>query len=97
MFLVEFLNKIVIVSGLDGDYLQKPFGDICKLAAFSDIFSRLNAVCSLSSDYPDASFTRRIVNSDKTEYIGSDDSYIAVSRFMYNLPIDKFMDILQKK
>lgn len=95
--LVEFLNKIVIVSGLDGDYLQKPFGDICKLASFADNFSRLNAICSLSPDYPDASFTRRIVNSDKTEYIGSDDSYVAVSRFMYNLPSDKFMDILQKK
>lgn len=95
--LIEKLNKIVIVSGLDGDYLQKPFGDICKLAAFSDNFTRLNAICNLSDDYPDASFTRRIVNSDKTEFIGSDDSYVAVSRFMYNLPTEIFLEILGRK
>lgn len=95
--LVEDYNKIVIISGLDGDYLQQPFGDICKLIAFADKLSRLNAICKLSSDYPDASFTRRIANSDKVEFIGSDDSYIAVSRFMYNLPIEEFLLRLGKE
>lgn len=83
--LVEDFNKIVIISGLDGDYLQKPFGDICKLIAFADKLIRLNAICKLSPDYPDASFSKRIVKSDKTEFIGSEDSYIAVSRPIYNL------------
>jgi len=94
--LVENLNKTVIVSGLDGDYLQKPFGDICKLAAFADKFTRLNAICSYSPDYPDASFTRRIANSDKIEFIGSDDSYIAVSRHMYNLTTEAFLEAISK-
>jgi len=95
--LVEVKNKIVIISGLDGDYLQKPFGDICKLIAFADKLTRLNAICKLSPDYPDASFTRRIVNSDKTEFIGSDDSYIAVSRLMYNLHLEDFLKLIESE
>jgi len=82
--LVENLNKTVIISGLDGDYLQNPFGDICRLIAFSDKLTRLNAICCLSPDYPDASFSKRIVKSNETEFIGSEESYIAVSRYFYN-------------
>ena len=95
--LVEEYNKIVIVSGLDGDYLQKPFGDICKLIAFSDKLTRLTAVCSLSPDYRDAPFSRRIVKSEQTEFIGADDSYIAVSRYIYNLPHNSIIEKLVQK
>jgi len=89
---VEKYDKIVIASGLDGDFLQKPFGDICRLISFSDKLTRLKAVCSLSPDYRDAPFSRRIVASDKTELIGTDDSYIAVSRYIYNLPYESLVE-----
>lgn len=95
--LVEEHKKIVIVSGLDGDYLQNPFGDICRLIAFADKLTRLNAICCLSSDYPDASFSRRIAKSKETEFIGSEDSYMAVSRAIYNLPYDEFIGKLKKE
>ncbi len=95
--LVEKLNKIVIVSGLDGDYLQNPFGDICKLVAFADQLTRLNAVCKLSPEYPDASFSRRIAKSEQTELIGAQDSYIAVSRSIYNLPYTELLELLQNE
>lgn len=94
-YLVETENKIVVVSGLDGDYLQNPFGDICKLSAFSDYFLRLNAICKLSGNFSDAHFTRRLVSSDKTELIGSTDSYIAVSRKIYNLPDYDFRRLME--
>jgi thymidine kinase len=93
--LVENENKVVVVSGLDGDYLQNPFGDICKLSAFCEYFLRLNAICQLSGNFSDAHFTRRLVSSDKTELIGSTDSYIAVSRKVYNLPEYDFRRLME--
>jgi len=95
--LVETHNKIVIVSGLDGDFLQNPFGDILKLAAFSDRFIRLNAVCKLSGNFADAHFTRRLVNSSETELIGGLDIYMAVSREIYNLSENDFLKLNEKQ
>jgi thymidine kinase len=77
--LVEEMGKIVITSGLDGDYLQQPFGDVCYLIAFADKFTKLNAVCKLTKE--DASFSKRIIASESKEYIGADDAYVAASRF----------------
>ena len=77
--LVEDMGKIVITSGLDGDYLQQPFGDVCHLIVFSDKFTKLNAVCKLTKE--DASFSKRIIASQSKEYIGADDAYVAASRF----------------
>jgi len=90
--LIEEFNKTVIISGLDGDYLQNPFGDVCKLIAYADKLTRLNAICKIGQEYTDASFSRRIVKSDLTELIGSNDIYVAVSREMYNLPEDQFQN-----
>jgi len=93
--LVEDHNKIVILSGLDGDYLQNPFGDICRLIAFADKLTRLTAICRLGDNYPNASFSKRIVKSDLTEFIGSDDAYMAVSRQIYNLSETEFLEKLR--
>ena len=77
--LVEEMGKIVITSGLDGDYLQQPFGDVCHLIAFADKFTKLNAVCKLTKE--DASFSKRIIASESKEFIGADDAYVAASRY----------------
>jgi thymidine kinase len=77
--LVEDMGKIVITSGLDGDYLQQPFGDVCHLIVFADKFTKLNAVCKLTKE--DASFSKRIIASQSKEYIGANDAYVAASRF----------------
>jgi thymidine kinase len=77
--LVEEMGKIVITSGLDGDYLQQPFGDVCHLITFADKFTKLNAVCKLTKE--DASFSKRIIASESKEFIGADDAYVAASRF----------------
>ena len=76
--LVEEMGKIVITSGLDGDYLQNPFGDVCQLITFADKFTKLNAVCKLTKE--DASFSKRIIASDSKEFIGAGESYVAASR-----------------
>ena len=77
--LVEEMGKIVITSGLDGDYLQQPFGDVCQLIAFADKFTKLNAVCKLTKE--DASFSKRIIASQSKEFIGADEAYVAASRY----------------
>ena len=95
--LVEEMEKTVIVSGLDGDYLQKPFGDVCRLICFADELTKLNAICRLSDNFQDASFSRRIAASKETEFIGSNDAYIAVSRQLYNMPDEEFFKKIQEK
>ena len=80
--LVEDMGKIVITSGLDGDYLQQPFGEVCNLIVFADKFTKLNAVCKLTKE--DASFSKRIIASQSKEFIGADDAYVAVSRYSLN-------------
>jgi len=95
--LVEDYKKTVIASGLDGDYLQNPFGDVCRLITFADKLTRLNAICKLSNNYQDAAFSRRIASSKETEFIGAEDAYIAVSRQLYNLNDEEFYNILKEK
>jgi thymidine kinase len=77
--LIEEMGKIVITSGLDGDYLQQPFGEVCQLIVFADKFTKLNAVCKLTKE--DASFSKRIITSQSKEFIGADEAYVAASRY----------------
>ena len=71
------MNKIIIVAGLDGDYLQRPFGDLLKLIPLCDTVVKLNAICIC---YKSASFSKRICDSDELELIGGFDNYISVCR-----------------
>lgn len=80
--LVEKMNKIVIVAGLDGTYQGKPFGRVAELLPLSDQFMKLNAVCRNCGR--DAPFTvRRSDFTDKRdviEVVGADDLYESVCR-----------------
>ena len=93
--LVNDFGKTVIVSGLDGDFLQKPFGDVCSLIAQADKLTRLSAVCKLSKSLKDACFSKRLSKETATELIGADDCYMAVSREIYNLPDEQFANLIQ--
>ena len=73
-------NKEVHVCGLDGDYLQRPFGKILDLIPLSDNVIRLHALCKMCNNGNPAMFTKRIVDSDKTLLIGGHDCYIPVCR-----------------
>jgi len=82
--IVEFSNrcanlgKIVVISALDADYRQEPFGDICSLIPKCERVTKLTSVCVNCGK--DASFTKR--TSDETEIvvIGGTDKYIPVCR-----------------
>lgn len=76
-------DKEVYIIGLDGDYLRKPFGDICRLIPHAENIKKLNALCLLCNDGTEASFTKRLTDNYKTELVGSTESYMAVCRKHY--------------
>lgn len=78
-------GKIVIVSGLDGDYKRETFGHILNLIPKAEKVSKLRAVC-MKCKSKEASFTERIVNSSEKILIGSHDEYRASCRRCWKLP-----------
>ena len=75
-------NKILIVSGLDGDYQRQPFGDMLKIIPHAETIKKLNAFCEVCGDGTLAGFTQRIVDSKEQELIGVKE-YRAVCRKHY--------------
>jgi len=81
-------NKIVIACGLDGDYKREPFGAVCSLISFADKVQKINALCHISNDGTPASFTKRIIENNELNLVGSKGKYIAVCREFYNKNLD---------
>ena len=79
----EKFNKIIIVSGLDGDYKREPIGDILKLIPLCDDVVKLKALDMVDNDGTEAIFSKRIVDGDQQILVGAQESYIAVSRKNY--------------
>ena len=73
-------NKEIHVCGLDGDYLQKPFGEILNLIPIAETTKKLNALCKICNNGNLAYFTKRISNSQDQYLIGGKGDYIPVCR-----------------
>lgn len=73
-------HKIVIVAGLDGDFMRNPFGDVLRLIPHADKVTKLNALCKKCGDGTLAHFTKRKTKNDELTLIGSDAIYEAVCR-----------------
>jgi len=56
---IEHTNKIVYISGLDRDYLRKPFGQILQCIPLCDTITKLYAMDMISKDGSPAIFTKR--------------------------------------
>ncbi|KAI7733385.1 hypothetical protein M8C21_033682 [Ambrosia artemisiifolia] len=74
-------GKIVIVAGLDGDYLRRNFGPVLDIVPLADTVTKLTARCELCGKK--AHFTFRKTNDTKTELIGGADMYMPVCRQHY--------------
>lgn len=68
----------VIVVGLNGDYRQRVFGDICQLLPHADDIQFCRAYCNECNNGTLASFTKRIQGGDEQVEVSS--QYIAVCR-----------------
>uniref|UniRef100_A0A6B2G7L8 Thymidine kinase n=1 Tax=Myxobolus squamalis TaxID=59785 RepID=A0A6B2G7L8_MYXSQ len=75
-------GKIVIVSGLDGSFQRKEFGNFLDIIPLAEKVEKLSAVCIKCC--MDASFTTRTVMSTEIELIGGSDKYIATCRRCYH-------------
>lgn len=80
---MEKMGKILIISGLDGDYLRKPIGQILECIPLCDTVDKLTAMDMVDRDGSKGLFTKRIVENDDPVLIGSTDFYMAVSRGNY--------------
>ena len=80
---VESYNKIIIISGLDGDSNRKPFGEILMCIPLCDEVVKLTAMDMLCHDGTPAIFTKRISEDKEQVCVGSNDKYLAVSRQNY--------------
>ena len=80
---VELTDKIIIISGLDGDSERRPFGQMLDCIPYCDEVIKLNAMDMIDKDGTPGIFTKRV--SEKKEHIlvGTTDCFIAVSRKNY--------------
>lgn len=81
--IIEFCTidkKHVIISGLNGDYKQEPFGQILDLIPHAEKVTKLNAFCKMCNNGKLAHFTKRIVKDNNTILIGGEESYLPVCR-----------------
>lgn len=81
-------KKTVIVSGLDGDFMRRPFGDILQLIPLADKVRKLSALCMKCSDGTLAHFSQRkdldiVPTGDQVMVVGHSDIYEAVCRKHY--------------
>ncbi|GAB2228781.1 hypothetical protein Drorol1_Dr00022911 [Drosera rotundifolia] len=77
----EHDGKIVIVAGLDGDYMRRSFGSVLDVIPLADSVTKLTARCELCGKR--AFFTLRKTEDMQTELIGGADLYMPVCRLHY--------------
>lgn len=81
---INFKGKIYI-SALNGDYNQKPFGDIPFLISKADEIIFLHGKCQFCHRH--SSFSQRIVPSLKQVEIGGTDKYVPVCGECFQLDV----------
>lgn len=77
------IGKEIYVSGLDGDYLKRPFGEILNLIPHCDTVTKMYALCMNCKNGTKACFTKKMTNSDSLIEIGSSEMYMPVCRKCY--------------
>ena len=93
-------NKYIYISGLDGDFKQKKFGQILDLIPICDKITKLHAKCSLclkKGINNKAIFSHRLIESQDTVLIGSSESYIPICRKCNNkfCKEEDIMDVIE--
>jgi len=85
---VENQDKIVVISGLNGDFLRRSFGEINDLVPYCDGITKLCPFCISCREKHNtitfAQFTKRTNSNQSTILIGDKDAYIPVCRKCFN-------------
>jgi thymidine kinase len=79
----ESQGKILIMAGLSGDFMRRPFGQILDCIPLCDDICLLSAMDMKDRDGSPAIFSKRIAATEELTDIGASDKYMAVSRKNY--------------
>ena len=103
---VDILRKHVRVSGLDGDYNRRLFGEITELIPIADVFSKITSTCiqclqefssfpSIDTSFLTAPFTYKKCTDNSTAQvdIGGSEKYLPLCRNHYVLYSNSKSDI----
>mgnify|MGYP003706936585 CR=1 FL=1 len=84
---VQFVEKydvVVIIAGLDGDYMRRPFGQILRCVPYCDEVVKLTAMCSATKDGTLGIFTKKITEQDiDVVSVGAGEKFAAMCRAKY--------------
>jgi thymidine kinase len=78
-------NKKVYISGLDGDFERKKFGQILDLIPYCDKVTKLTSFCSICKNGTLGIFSKRITEEVTQTIVGSD-NYLPVCRECFEKP-----------
>jgi thymidine kinase len=73
-------NKHVILTGLDGDFQQRVFGELLLMIPLADDVTKLKALCMDCMDGTLGPFTKRTISNSLQELVGDSSIYRAVCR-----------------
>ena len=80
----ECPRAIVVIAGLDGDYLRRPFGEILQCIPLADEVTKLNAMCNVCKNGIPAIFTKKLdISNTDLVTVGGKDKFISVCRSHY--------------
>ena len=88
---LEHLNINVVVTGLDGDFMRKPMGDILELLPIANTITKLSSKCNHTNCTNPGIFSHRIVADQSQVLIGGSDKYVPLCRNHYiesNKPLE---------
>ena len=75
-------NKKIYISGLDGDFERKKFGQIIDLIPLCDKVTKMTSLCSICKNGTPGIFSKRITKEKEQTMVGSD-NYLPVCRYCY--------------
>jgi thymidine kinase len=76
-------KKTIYISGLDGDFERKKFGNIIDLILLCDKVTKLSSLCNLCKNGSPGLFSLRLTKEKQQMLIGTD-NYIPVCRACYD-------------
>ena len=74
------VGKYIIITGLDGDYKQRKFGEILDCIPLADSVKKLHALCTTCNDGTPGPFTVRTVQNSELILVGDTEMYTARCR-----------------
>ena len=84
---MEGTNTVIIIAGLDGDFMRRPFGDILTCIPLCDEITKLNAMCTECADGTPGIFSKRCKSTCiDIVHVGASSEYKSVCRMHYNDP-----------